>query len=127
METYYYPNTSAVIMVIDSNDRERIGNLNASATEIAHGGYFSDNNAAEELKAFLDDEHLKDVPLLIFANKKDLPNAMDINTITHNLGLKTDNMYKNRKWHIQSTNATTGEGLYEGLDWLSKTLKNKKK
>lgn len=30
---------------------------------------------------------------------------------------------KNRKWHIQGTCALQGDGLYEGLDWLSSTLK----
>ena len=30
---------------------------------------------------------------------------------------------KGRKWHVQGTIATKGEGLYEGLDWLSSTLK----
>lgn len=26
------------------------------------------------------------------------------------------------QWHVQSTCATHGDGLYEGLDWLSKEL-----
>lgn len=26
------------------------------------------------------------------------------------------------QWHVQSTCATQGDGLYEGLDWLSKEL-----
>jgi len=30
---------------------------------------------------------------------------------------------RNRKWHIQGTCALKGDGLYEGLDWLSSTLK----
>ena len=30
---------------------------------------------------------------------------------------------KGRKWHVQGAIATRGEGLYEGLDWLSATLK----
>lgn len=30
---------------------------------------------------------------------------------------------KDRKWHVQGAIATRGEGLYEGLDWLSATLK----
>ena len=30
---------------------------------------------------------------------------------------------KGRKWHVQGAVATRGEGLYEGLDWLSSTLK----
>lgn len=33
---------------------------------------------------------------------------------------------KNRKWHIQGACALKGEGLYEGLDWLSSTLKEEK-
>lgn len=33
---------------------------------------------------------------------------------------------KNRKWHIQGTCALKGDGLYEGLDWLSSTLKEMK-
>jgi ADP-ribosylation factor protein 1 len=33
------------------------------------------------------------------------------------------NSLKSRKWHVQGTVATAGDGLYEGLDWLSNTLK----
>lgn len=33
---------------------------------------------------------------------------------------------RNRIWHIQGTCATSGEGLYEGLDWLATTLKELK-
>ena len=32
---------------------------------------------------------------------------------------------RNRKWHIQGTCALRGDGLYEGLDWLSTTLKER--
>ena len=48
---------------------------------------------------------------LIFANKQDLPNAISVNEVSERL--------RNRKWCIQATCATTGNGLYEGLDWLS--------
>ena len=30
---------------------------------------------------------------------------------------------KTRKWHVQGTIATRGDGLYEGLDWLSSSLR----
>lgn len=33
---------------------------------------------------------------------------------------------KNRKWQMQGTCALKGDGLYEGLDWLSSTLKEHK-
>ncbi len=30
-----------------------------------------------------------------------------------------------RVWHIQGACATSGDGLYEGLDWLSLTLQKR--
>nr|DBA32955.1 TPA: hypothetical protein GDO54_000698 [Pyxicephalus adspersus] len=43
--------------------------------------------------------------------------------ITDKLGLHS---LRHRNWYIQSTCATSGDGLYEGLDWLANQLKNKK-
>ena len=57
------------------------------------------------------------------ANTQDLPNAMNAAEITDKLGLHS---LRQRNWYIQSTCATTGDGLYEGLDWLSTSLKGKK-
>jgi len=54
---------------------------------------------------------------------QDLPNAMNAAEITDKLGLHS---LRNRKWYIQATCATSGDGLYEGLDWLSNELKNLK-
>jgi len=58
---------------------------------------------------------------MLSANKQDLPNAMSAADVTDKLGLHT---LRNRNWYIQSTCATSGDGLYEGLDWLSNQLKN---
>jgi len=52
-----------------------------------------------------------------------LPNAMNAPEITDKLGLHS---LRNRNWYIQATCATSGDGLYEGLDWLSNQLKNAK-
>jgi len=46
---------------------------------------------------------------------------MSVSEITDKLGLHS---LRNRKWHIQPTCATTGDGLYEGLEWLSNQLKD---
>jgi len=105
---HYYQNTSAIIFVVDSNDRERIDDSSGS-----------DNSAKEELHRMLAEDELRHAALLVFANKQDLPNAMSVNEVTEKLGLNT---LRNRQWYIQSTCATTGDGLYEGLDWLWKTL-----
>eukprot|EP00960_Hanusia_phi_P050086 759983-Hanusia_phi.AAC.3 len=54
----YYPNTNAIIYVVDSADQERI------------------NICKDELLAMLDEDELKDAALCVFANKQDLPGAM---------------------------------------------------
>ena len=64
----------------------------------------------------LNEDELRDALLLVFANKQDLPNAMNAAEITDKLGLHG---LRQRKWYIQSTCATTGDGLYEGLEWVS--------
>ncbi len=57
-----------------------------------------------------------DAALLVFANKQDLPNAMSVAEVTDRLHL---HQLRNRRWFIQGACATSGDGLYEGLDWLS--------
>jgi ADP-ribosylation factor protein 1 len=100
---HYYQNTQGLIFVVDSNDRERV------------------NEAAEELQKMLNEDELRDAAILVFANKQDLPNAMSVAELTDKLGLHNIR----RKWNIQSTCATSGDGLYEGLDWLSNVLSSK--
>jgi len=101
---HYFLNTQGLIFVVDSNDRERV------------------IEARDELNRMLGEDELRDAALLVFANKQDLPNAMKASDVTEKLGLHT---LRNRTWFIQATCATSGDGLYEGLDWLSNELKNK--
>ena len=49
----------------------------------------------------------------------DLPNSMTSSELVEKLGLRG---LKTNQWYIQPSCAVSGEGLYEGLDWLSKTL-----
>ena len=64
----------------------------------------------------LEEDELKNAALLIFANKQDLQDALDKEMITEKLGLNT---VKNRSWFIQISSAITGDGLKEGLQWMS--------
>ncbi|MCI4390313.1 hypothetical protein PGIGA_G00121210 [Pangasianodon gigas] len=98
---HYYQNTMGLIFVVDSSDRERI------------------QEAALELQMMLEEDELRDAALLVLANKQDLPNAMPVHEMTEKLGLHA---MKGRSWYVQSTCATNGTGLYEGLDWLSDQL-----
>merc|ERR1712029_1002107 len=52
-----------------------------------------------------------------YTNTQGLPGALTCPEITDKLGLHT---IRGRTWFIQSTCAVRGDGLYEGLDWLSK-------
>jgi signal recognition particle receptor subunit beta len=56
------------------------------------------SKAREELQWTLNDAELRDAPLLVFANKQDLPNAMKPAEITEKLGLQC---LSQRKWHVQ--------------------------
>ncbi len=93
-----------MIFVVDSNDHDRI------------------QEARYELHDLLNDEKLNNVDLLVLANKQDLPNAMSSGEIADKLGLHT---IKQHEWNVQPTCANTGEGLYEGLEWLRQTLMEK--
>lgn len=98
---HYYQNTQALIFVVDSNDKSRV------------------EDARSELHKMLAEDELRDAIVLVFANKQDLPHAMSAAEITDQLGLHT---LRSRRWYIQACCATTGDGLYEGLDWLSNAM-----
>ncbi|XP_034445087.1 ADP-ribosylation factor 4-like [Hippoglossus hippoglossus] len=98
---HYFQNTQGLIFVVDSNDRDRV------------------EESAEELSKMLLEDELKDAVLLVFANKQDLPNALSVSELSDRLRLQT---LRNKTWHIESTCATQGTGLYEGMEWLSREL-----
>ncbi|KAM9376872.1 ADP-ribosylation factor 4-like [Pholidichthys leucotaenia] len=98
---HYFQNTQGLIFVVDSNDRERI------------------EEAKDELSKMLSEDELKEAVVLVFANKQDLPNALPMGELTTKLSLQT---LTSRPWKIQATCALQGDGLYEGLDWLSDEL-----
>ena len=98
----YYQNTEAVIYVLDSADD-------------------SQQSLVSKLEFFnlLIHNDLKDAAILVLANKKDLPTAKNAAQLTDLFSLHE---IKNHDWHIQSCSALTGEGLEEGLDWLTTKL-----
>ncbi len=102
---HYYPNTDGLVLVVDSDDRDRV--------EVA----------AEELKKMLAEEELKDCVVLVMANKQDLSGAMSPNEVTDKLGIS---QFEGRDWLVQGTSAKTGQGLKEGLDWMGRILFEKK-
>ncbi len=97
----YYISTDAIIFVIDSADTS---NYEESKTQ---------------LLKLLQNEDLKSVVLLIFANKQDLDSVKPADELVKIYGL---DQVKNHLWHMQPCSAKTGEGLMAGLKWLSDNL-----
>ncbi|GLU21170.1 hypothetical protein SLE2022_373290 [Rubroshorea leprosula] len=84
---HYFQNTQGLIFLVDSNDRDRIV------------------EARDELHRMLNEDELRDAVLLVFANKQDLPNAMNAAEITDKLGLHS---LRQHHLYIQRTCATSG-------------------
>ena len=99
---YYFQGSNALIWVIDSADTDRF------------------REVKEELHNVLNEQELSDSKILIFANKADLAKSDDIKNLSKTLEL--DSVVNGRKYFIQPCCATTGEGLFEGMNWLCSQL-----
>lgn len=99
---HYYHGSTGIIFMVDSADQERM------------------KEAQECLAHVLDAEELRNSALLVFANKQDLNGSLSVAEIADAMGCTS--MY-NRKWHVQGCCATTGDGVFEGFQWLSGALK----
>eukprot|EP01006_Ploeotia_vitrea_P044299 TRINITY_DN66823_c3_g3_i1.p1 TRINITY_DN66823_c3_g3~~TRINITY_DN66823_c3_g3_i1.p1 ORF type:complete len:183 (-),score=56.22 TRINITY_DN66823_c3_g3_i1:803-1351(-) len=97
----YYVNTHAVILVVDSSDRKRV------------------HLVKHELVKLLAHKDLSNAAVLVFANKQDVKGCMAAAEIAQKLQLHT---VKDHNWHIQACCALTGDGLYEGLDWVTEQV-----
>eukprot|EP01086_Lenisia_limosa_P013339 TRINITY_DN42383_c0_g1_i1.p1 TRINITY_DN42383_c0_g1~~TRINITY_DN42383_c0_g1_i1.p1 ORF type:complete len:205 (+),score=52.26 TRINITY_DN42383_c0_g1_i1:84-617(+) len=98
----YFEQTDALIYVLDSADRRRL------------------EETGLELSELLEEEKLHAIPLLIFANKQDLLNALPAKEIAEGLSLYS---IRDRPWQIQGCSAKTGEGLNDGMEWVVKAIK----
>jgi len=103
---HYYEGTDAVIFVVDANDRERI------------------NLVSLELSKLMAAPELRDSALLVFANKQDLPNSFSAAELMEKLQLSN---LRCRDYFVQPCVATSGEGLHEGFDWISRILTDRKR
>ncbi|XP_016938313.1 ADP-ribosylation factor-like protein 3 [Drosophila suzukii] len=98
----YFANTDVLIYVIDCTDRSRLP------------------EAGSELFEMLMDNRLKQVPVLIFANKQDMPDAMTASEVAEKMSLV---QLQGRTWEIKACTAVDGTGLKEGMDWVCKNMK----
>ncbi|XP_054698111.1 ADP-ribosylation factor-like protein 3 isoform X1 [Grus americana] len=102
----YLGSTDLLIYVIDSADQKRF------------------EETGQELAELTEEESLMGVPLLVFANKQDLVTAAPAAEIAEGLSLHT---YRDREWQIQACSALSGEGVQDGMNWISSQIMNRKK
>ncbi|XP_023149376.1 ADP-ribosylation factor-like protein 11 [Amphiprion ocellaris] len=99
---FYLDSCQALVFVVDSSDPGRIP------------------EAQKALKKVLSDERLRGVPLMVLANKKDLPNSMTIREVSRQLDLPS---YGDRLWEIQACSALQGLGLQQAFLSVHKLIK----
>uniref|UniRef100_A0A3B5R371 ADP-ribosylation factor-like protein 3 n=1 Tax=Xiphophorus maculatus TaxID=8083 RepID=A0A3B5R371_XIPMA len=102
----YFENTDVLIYVIDSSDRKRF------------------EETSLELAELLEEEKLAAVPLLVFANKQDLMTASPASELAESLNLHT---IRDRMWQVQACSALTAEGVQDGMTWVCRNIKFRKR
>eukprot|EP00830_Metopus_es_P011672 TRINITY_DN2381_c0_g1_i2.p2 TRINITY_DN2381_c0_g1~~TRINITY_DN2381_c0_g1_i2.p2 ORF type:complete len:194 (+),score=25.16 TRINITY_DN2381_c0_g1_i2:110-691(+) len=94
---HYYQGTDAIIFVIDSTDRVRL------------------ETAKEELMNLLLEPDVSEAPLLVYANKQDMKEAMNVNDLS--ISLEFDKIGRKHKF-LQACSAVNNEGIMEGFEQI---------
>ena len=76
---YYFTSTEGIIFVVDASDKDRMADVK------------------EEIWGILNDDAAKKVPILVYANKQDIPNALKLDDLVNELGLADIIDVKNKK------------------------------
>lgn len=99
--------TDGIVFVLDSVDIER---MEEAKMELARTARSPDNAG---------------VPVLVLANKQDLPGAKEPKELEKLLGLHE--LGNGHMWLVQPACAITGEGLFEGMDALYEMILKRRK
>ncbi|KAJ3316467.1 hypothetical protein HDU76_001776 [Blyttiomyces sp. JEL0837] len=97
---HYYNGTQGLIFVIDSSAKSRL------------------DEAKTEIHKIIENPEMRNVPVVILANKQDLDDALSPELLVKYLNLNAIQ----QSWEIFGTCAKDGSGLLEALTWLSKNV-----
>ncbi|XP_045474650.1 ADP-ribosylation factor-related protein 1 [Harmonia axyridis] len=100
----YYAESHAIIYIVDSSDRERI------------------DESKETFDKVIASENLKGVPLLVLANKQDIPECMGVREVKPIFN-KNAQLIGKRDCMVMPISALTGDGVDEGIRWLVDCIK----
>lgn len=102
----YYEEAHAIIYVVDA----------ASASSF--------EDAKSTLEKVIRHEHLREAPLLIVANKQDLPGVIADEEFSGYMHLKE---LDERPYMFQAVSAYDGKGIKSGIDWLVEQMERSKR
>ena len=103
----YTRNTDGIVFVVDSVDTER---MEEARVELLRTARCPENTG---------------VPILVVANKQDLPGAKDAAEVEKLVGVHE--LPPGHLWHVQSACAIIGEGLDDGLEHLYEMILKRRK
>ncbi|KAF2366565.1 Small GTP-binding protein domain [Trinorchestia longiramus] len=100
----YYAECHAVIYVVDSADRERM------------------DESKEVFDRMICSNNLQGIPLLVLANKQDIPECMGVREVRPVFNQSAE-LIGRRDCMVMPVSALTGAGVDEGLSWLVDCIK----
>mmetsp|Transcript_24782 Transcript_24782/g.36555 ORF Transcript_24782/g.36555 Transcript_24782/m.36555 type:complete len:185 (+) Transcript_24782:184-738(+) len=113
---FYFEKSDGLVFVVDSNDRDRIDQCHDEFTRVI----------------VLLQEVAPGIPILVLANKSDLPNAMSSHEVAEHLHLTPayeksmiSKGWQQGDWRVFSCCAITKNGLHDGFSWLNSRLQYK--
>ncbi|NXJ82673.1 ARL14 protein, partial [Trogon melanurus] len=99
----FLENADGLLYVVDSSDKRRL------------------EESKKEFELVLKNEFIKSVPVIVLANKQDLPGALNAEEVTRRLNMKK--YCSDRNWYVQPCCAVTGEGLSDFFFFLTTFVK----
>merc|ERR1719447_1175306 len=97
---HYFQGVSCIIFVVDSNDHQRF------------------QIAKKELHSLSRERTLQKVPILVLANKQDLPEARSPGQLKQ--ALELDKL--NTVTKVVGCTACEGEGIHDAMNWVKKNM-----
>jgi ADP-ribosylation factor-like protein 3 len=93
----FLANVDVLVFVVDSADRSRL------------------HEVARAMKFLLTNDKLSGIPMLLWANKQDLLNALTPSEIVQSLDLQ---LIKDRSFQVIGCSTRDKAGLEDGVDWI---------
>ncbi|GFR70864.1 ADP-ribosylation factor-like [Elysia marginata] len=76
--------------------------------------------AKEELFGIIKSPDMDRVPVVVVANKQDMPGALSTAEVADGLGLRE---VRDRKWYVQGACAVNGDGVFESMHEMARLVK----